>query len=99
MLFVQQSSSVPVPAVYAIFHDEQTNKNFIVQKFIPGTLLARVWSRVNRTKKAAIASQPRRNMDEPRQIPAPGCYSGIWRQPIRDFYFANPDCYGDIETT
>jgi serine/threonine protein kinase len=91
MLFVQQSSSVPVPTVYAIFHDEGTNMNFIVQEYIPGKLLERVWGGLSSAEKSGIASQLRRHLDELRSIPSPGYYGGIWRQPNPDFYFANPE--------
>ena len=30
MLFIQQSTSIPVPKVYALFHDEETKMDFIV---------------------------------------------------------------------
>ncbi|KAK4039396.1 kinase-like domain-containing protein [Parachaetomium inaequale] len=91
MLFVQQPSRVPVPTVYAIFHDEGTNKNFIVQEYIPGKLLERVWGGLTSAEKTGIASQLRRHLDELRSIPSPGYYGGIWRQPNLDGYFQDPE--------
>lgn len=34
MLFVQQATSLSVPKVYALFHDEATGNNFIVQEYV-----------------------------------------------------------------
>jgi tRNA A-37 threonylcarbamoyl transferase component Bud32 len=87
MLFVQQSTSIPVPKVYAIFHDKETEMDFIVQEYIPGRDLDPVWETLGTTEKQAIASQLRRYLGELRSIPSPGYYGGIWKQPIRDFHF------------
>jgi hypothetical protein len=91
MLFFQQSSNVPVPIVYAIFHDDKTNKNFIVQEYIPGKMLQGIWGGLSATDKMAVASQLRTHVDGLRSIPSPGYYGGIWRQPNLDFLFADPD--------
>lgn len=94
MLFVKQASCVPVPTVYALFHDQRTNKNFIIMEYIPGKLLADIWRGLERAEKNAVASQLRRCMDELRRIPSPGYYGGIWRQPMRDFHFMDPGRLG-----
>ena len=86
MLFVQQSSNVPVPTLYALFHDEETGNNFIVQEYIPGQDMFRYWDTLDQAGKEAVASQLRRHLDELRSIPSPGYYGGVWRQPIMDFY-------------
>ncbi len=87
MLFVRQSSSVPVPTVYALFYDEATAMNFIIMEYISGTFLFSLWHTLNVADKEAIASQIRRHMDELRNIPAPGYYGGIWRQPTPHWRF------------
>jgi hypothetical protein len=87
MLFVQQSTNIPVPKLYAMFHDEKTGLNFIIQEFIPGNCLQTVWDKLDGAQKKAIASQMRRNMDELRRIPSPGYYGALWRQPIRERFF------------
>ncbi|KAK3299768.1 kinase-like domain-containing protein [Chaetomium fimeti] len=90
-LFVQESSRVPVPTVYAVFHDEKTNLNFIVQEYIPGQLLGAIWDGLSYEEKSVITSQLRRNMDELRAIPSPGYCGGLWGQPNLDIHFGNPD--------
>lgn len=94
-LFVQQSSRVSVPTVYAIFHDEKTNMNFIVQEYIPGKLLRAIWNELRNEEKNDIVLQLRRNMDELRAIPSPGYYGGLWGQPNLDFYFGYPDKFNE----
>jgi aminoglycoside phosphotransferase len=89
MLFVRESTSIAVPTVYAAFHDEETKTNYIVQEFIPGRTLGSAWGELTAADKQTIASQLRRDMDELRSIPSQGYYGGIWRQPTRDFLFAN----------
>jgi serine/threonine protein kinase len=86
-LFVQQSTNIPVPKVYALFHDEATKTDFIVQEYIPGRSLERVWGKLGVPDKQAIATQLRQNLDELRSIPAPGHFGGIWRQPTQEYHF------------
>lgn len=64
MLFVQQSTNIPIPKLYAMFHDEETGLDFIIQEFIPGNCLGSVWRKLDGDQRKAIASQMRRNMDE-----------------------------------
>jgi aminoglycoside phosphotransferase (APT) family kinase protein len=89
MLFVQQSTSIPMPNVYALFHDEDTKMDFIVMEYIHGTDLRAVWGKLDMAEKRAIASQLRQQIDELRSIPSPGYYGGVWGKPIRNFHFNN----------
>ncbi|KAK4034227.1 hypothetical protein C8A01DRAFT_39285 [Parachaetomium inaequale] len=76
MLFVRQHTSVPVPAVYALFHDEGTGQNFIIQEYVAGKPLDLVWDTLCLNEEMAITCQLRQNMDEMRSIPSPGYYGG-----------------------
>lgn len=87
MLFVRESSSVPVPTVYAAFYDEENKINFIVQECIAGTAVNAVWDDLSADKRQKFGSQLRQHMEELRSIPSQGYYGGIWRQPTRDFLF------------
>jgi hypothetical protein len=84
VLFVAQLTSIPVATVYALFHDEDTDKNFIVQEYVPGKDLNKLWKDIDETGKEAITTQLRRQMDELRSLPSPGYFGGIWGQPARD---------------
>jgi hypothetical protein len=86
MLFVQQSTSIRVPTVYALFHDEKTG---IVQEYIPGQHLRRVWKTFGASGKQAIATQLTRYFDELRALPSPGYFGGIWGQRTLDFYLGS----------
>ncbi|OIW26212.1 kinase-like protein [Coniochaeta ligniaria NRRL 30616] len=88
MLFVAQSTSVPVPTVYALFHDELTDWNFIVQEYVPGVNLMTVWHKLDEPARDAIIIQLKRNMDELRSLPSPGYYGGIWGQVTREYYIS-----------
>ena len=94
MLFVRQSTNIPVPTLYALFRDEKANLNFIVQEYIPGKGLGSVWTSLETPDKVAISSQLRRNLDELRRIPSPGYYGGLWRQPTCDFTFMDAGMEG-----
>lgn len=87
MLFVRQFSHIPVPTVYALFYDEETDKNFIVQEYIPGKLLHVLWDTLSYKEKKNISLQLRQHVDELRCIPSPGYYGGIWGQPALDYNF------------
>lgn len=87
MLFVQESTSVPIPKVYALFHDKATKMDFIVMEYVPGTDLRPVWGKLTMDQKQAIMAQLRKQMDELRSIPSPGYYGGIWKKPIQEFHF------------
>jgi serine/threonine protein kinase len=89
MLFVQQSTNIPVPKVYALFHDDEKDLYFIIMEYIPGKNLQLEWKKLGRAEREKIFSQLRNNLDELRSIPSPGYYGGIWRQPIRDTCFTD----------
>lgn len=89
MLFVQQSTSIPVPKVYAIFEADVhgLTTSFIVMDYVPGNTLARSWPTLDAAQKRGVVSQLRAWVDELRRIPSPGYYGGLWRQPVRDVDF------------
>lgn len=84
MLFVQQSTSIPVPTVYALFHDEETDMNFIIQEYLSGKTLSYLWKTFDDATKESLMAQLRRHLDELRSLPSPGYYGGIWGQDARE---------------
>jgi hypothetical protein len=73
MLFVQQTTNIPVPKLYAMFRDEETGYDFVIVEHIPKEKqLEYLWDRLDKTQKHAIALQIRRHIDELRSIPLPG---------------------------
>ncbi|KIW82973.1 hypothetical protein Z517_02216 [Fonsecaea pedrosoi CBS 271.37] len=85
-LFVQQATSLSVPTIYAIFHDEATGYNFIVQEYISGQGLDEYWPKANQSGKEAVVAKLRHYFDELRSLPSPGYFGGLWRQPILEGY-------------
>jgi hypothetical protein len=90
MLFVQQATNIPIPRVYAVFHDKDSQLDFIVMEYIPGKDLQVRWPTFSMDEKRGIISRLRRQMDELRRIPSPGYYGGVWGKPIRNFHFHDP---------
>ena len=92
MLFGRQFTNVSLPIVYALFHERE---NWLqlhrAGAHIPGIKLLAVWAGLSPEDKRAIVSQLRHNMDDLRSIPPPAYYSGIWRQPIQDWWFVDPE--------
>lgn len=86
MLFVQQSTNIRVPTVYALFNDQKTQNNFIVQEYIPGRTLSQVWKDFDQSDKEATISQLRQYVNELRALSSPDYFGGVWRQPVLDFY-------------
>jgi serine/threonine protein kinase len=72
MLFVREHTGVPLPAVYAFFHDENTGQSFIIQEYVAGKPLDLVWDTLCHDEKMAMTCQLRQNIEELRGIPPPG---------------------------
>ena len=94
MLFVRQATNVRVPTVYALFREEATGDNFIVQEFIPGKSLACHWNSFNAASKEDVVAQLQRYFDELRRLPPPrpGFFCGVWEQDVLDFCLSNEEC-------
>lgn len=80
MVFVAQTTTVPVPKVYAIFHDEETGVNFIVQEFLTGETLQSAWSKCDRARQFEIEGQVSEHLLSLRRLPSPGYCGGLWKQ-------------------
>lgn len=87
MLFVGHSCNIGVPAIYAMFHDEETNANYIIMEYIPGETLMSQWNHLDEPAKANIAAKLRIDLDELRRIPAQGYYGKLGRRPYFDEIF------------
>jgi aminoglycoside phosphotransferase (APT) family kinase protein len=94
MLFVAQSTSIPVPKVYAIFEHEHEGHRlcFIVMEYIAGKLLIELWESKplkQPGKKREIATTLRGYMNELRSLPSHGYYGSLWRGPYRAMELQN----------
>lgn len=96
MLFIKQSTTVPVPTIYAMYSRRQGEEvpiNYIVMEFIPGTCLRDEWASLDESSKLAVTGQLRGLFSELRQIPSPGYYGIIGRRPFEDHVFCS--CWDD----
>ncbi|KAK3350221.1 kinase-like domain-containing protein [Lasiosphaeria hispida] len=89
MLFVRQATNIRVPTVYALFYDEKTSYNFIIQEYIPGRNLLPHWETLDESGKEAIVAQLRQYFDQLRSLPSPGYFGGVWGQRTLDLYLGS----------
>ena len=80
MLFVKQTTTIPVPTVYRIY--KEGDKNFLVMEYVPGKTLKEVWPQLPLIGKQTFARQIRRYIQELRAIPSPGYYGGLSEQGV-----------------
>jgi hypothetical protein len=94
MLFVQRTTDIPVPKVYALFHDKPSGMNFIVQEYMPGKDVGDIWGDLDDDQKKDITSQLRRHLDQLRSLRQPGrpYFGGVWRRPSTDWYLTGGPC-------
>jgi hypothetical protein len=63
MVYIGETTSVPVPRFYALFKDPIGNKKYIIMERVAGTTLDGVWASLHRTQEEAILAK---NQDKPR---------------------------------
>ena len=82
MLFIRETTSIPVPTVYALF--EERGFKVLILEYIEGRDLRECWNSLPIVGKKTFTRQIQRYIQEMRSIPSPGYYGGIWGQDIRD---------------
>ncbi len=89
MIFVKRVAHVRVPTVYALFRDEKTGYNFIIQEYIPGQSLDTYWKTLNQKGKEDVTIQLRQYFSKLRSVsPSTPYFGGVWQQPVLDCYLA-----------
>lgn len=98
MLFVRQSCNVPVAELYALFHDEATQSDYIIMQFIPGESLASLWESLDDVSKGAITQELRKTFNELRQIPHHDYYGRLGSRAYFDqlFMTLEPERYQGV---
>jgi hypothetical protein len=91
MLFLAQSTLVPIPRVYAIFQSAAQDITYIVMERIEGSSLDSEWPRMDYASKKAVALQLQRIFEEMRKLPSPGGYCSVDRQGLLDGLFWTDD--------
>ncbi|PVI02255.1 hypothetical protein DM02DRAFT_613084 [Periconia macrospinosa] len=94
MLFLQYSSTVPVPRIYALYQKpgpDNDTYSYIVMERIRGPTLASVWSKIGQTEKEAVTSKLRDIFEAMRKLESPGGYCSVGRRGLTDSLFDSGD--------
>lgn len=91
MLFLNQTTSINLPNVYAVYRTGAESTLVIVMEYIPGTSLDKMWPTLSATHKAQICYEIKRQIDQMRNLHSPGYYGGVGRQPMPDGIFWTGD--------
>lgn len=90
MLLVRETGSVPVPEVFALYsieNSEGRNVNYIIVENISGHGLDTIWARLDSSEKSKISRQLRTHFNTLRDLPSPGYFGCIGRQPFEESMF------------
>ncbi|KIX92091.1 uncharacterized protein Z520_12175 [Fonsecaea multimorphosa CBS 102226] len=85
MMFVQSRARMPVPRVYAIYHDR--GKNFIVMERVNGQTLHALWPNLTASEKKLIANQLGECLRRMRAVQSPNGFCSLDDIPLRDGLF------------
>ncbi|KAJ8123455.1 hypothetical protein ONZ43_g602 [Nemania bipapillata] len=81
MLIVHQHTTLPIPALYAMYHHKPSGHNVIIMEFIEGEVLSGRYDNLDVKQKASIGAQLRRHLSELRKIPSAGLYGLLGGRP------------------
>lgn len=90
MLFVQQTTRVKVPRVYALYNDPESSTNYIIMEYIEGDSLDTQWAHFTDSEKCEIATTLRQYFDELRNLPSPGFFGSIGKKHLLHGIFWTP---------
>jgi thiamine kinase-like enzyme len=92
MLFLKESTSVPVPRIYALFQDPDNKQNYIIMERIMGSTLEKEWPNLDEAAKDSISSQLRVAVEEMRGLKSPGKFCALGHRALTDgiFWTAEP---------
>ena len=95
MLHVARSTTVRVPQVFALFRDEEHEKNYIIMERIHGETLERLWPSLSQVEKEEISARLKASVDELRRLPSPGVFCALERRPLPDVLFRESQVFGN----
>lgn len=89
MRFVRQSTSVPVPALYASFQVTEptyarSKKTYLIMERIRGESLESLWSKLDEDAKKTIVLKLQLFFDEMRKLESPGGYCAVGGRGLPD---------------
>lgn len=91
-LFLEKSTRIPVPRIYALFQSPNKNITYNIMERIRGPSLGSAWSKIDQMSKEAISYKLRIILNDMRELESPGGYCSVGRQGLPDglFWTANP---------
>ncbi|KAM0415782.1 hypothetical protein ACHAPT_013243 [Fusarium lateritium] len=101
MLYVAESTTVPVPKVYAIYQsrDKQRIVTYIVMQHVQGITLLNLWGSLDEARKTSIAKTLRTYFDQLRQLEHPGYFGNINGGPPLDDIFSAMQSADEIKAS
>ncbi|KAH7087680.1 kinase-like domain-containing protein [Paraphoma chrysanthemicola] len=92
MVFLAQTTLIPLPRVYARFQNSARDTTYIVMERIKGSSLDLEWPRMDVATKEAVATQLRNVFREMRKLGFPGGYCSVDHGGLPDglFWTADP---------
>ncbi|KAF2495314.1 hypothetical protein BU16DRAFT_527182 [Lophium mytilinum] len=90
MLFLKQSTTIPVPRVYALYQRLGPDKytySYIVMERIRGPTLGSIWSKMDPAAKEGVSSNLRLHFEEMRKLQSPGGYCSFGHRGLPDGLF------------
>lgn len=87
MIYVRNIVEIPVPIVYAVFCDKETEKNYIIMQHIPGTTLEDLWSTLNPSQKNQTCTLITQHVRKMREAPLLDRYCSLGGGPLRHEFF------------
>jgi len=82
MLYLSGNRLISVPRVYALYHDPNTNQNFIIMERVQGSTLEQLRPSLNDAYKEHILTTLKANLDAMRGLPSPGGFCGLDKRPL-----------------
>lgn len=89
LAFVSQQGNVPVPELYALLSDPETDKHFMVMQYIEGTALEQALPTLTAEEKLDVVSQLKAILHNLRSLKSPGYIGAADRRPCQDIIFAD----------
>ncbi|KAF2748591.1 phosphotransferase enzyme family protein [Sporormia fimetaria CBS 119925] len=88
MRFLQDSTKIPIPRVYALVQTRNSRSTkYIIMERIRGSTLESKWETMNHASKEVVASQLKAAFDEMRRLESPGGYCSLTRGGLPDGLF------------
>lgn len=78
-----------VPKLYAAFHDEKTDSNFIIMELVQGESLEDMWEELGKDGRTRVAESLQEMFDTLRTIPSQGYYGRLGKRPFDDIFVAS----------